>query len=87
MWIYLTPFFLCILIIILFTFLIKRKFYSLGGKISDIRENVKRKRNELAAMRRIKALSTIVESQVRLLLGFSASFLCFSLFPFKICAL
>ncbi|KAI3466280.1 hypothetical protein Pfo_022943 [Paulownia fortunei] len=42
----------------------ERKFYSLGGNISDIRDNVKRKHNELAVLRGIKTLTTIVEAQM-----------------------
>ncbi|KAL0328692.1 UNVERIFIED_CONTAM: protein ENDOSPERM defective [Sesamum calycinum] len=42
----------------------ERKFYSLGNKLSDLRDRVKRKRNELAVLRRIHTLTTIVEAQM-----------------------
>ncbi|EYU33814.1 hypothetical protein ABFS82_08G158200 [Erythranthe guttata] len=50
---------------------VERKLYSLNGKISDIRENVKRKHSELAVLRRIKTLSTIVEAQMPYLDGWA----------------
>ncbi|KAK6133131.1 hypothetical protein DH2020_033170 [Rehmannia glutinosa] len=40
------------------------KVYSLGAKISEIRDDVKRKRSELAVLRGIKTLTTIVEAQM-----------------------
>ncbi|PIN20052.1 hypothetical protein CDL12_07270 [Handroanthus impetiginosus] len=42
----------------------ERKVYSLGRKISEICDNVERKRNELAVLRGIKKLTTIVEAQM-----------------------
>ncbi|KAL3850986.1 hypothetical protein ACJIZ3_012868 [Penstemon smallii] len=42
----------------------ERNLYSLGSKISDLRDNVMRKRKELATLRGIKALTTIVEAQM-----------------------
>ncbi|KAL0300927.1 UNVERIFIED_CONTAM: protein ENDOSPERM defective [Sesamum radiatum] len=42
----------------------ERKFYSLGNKLSDLRDRRKRKRNELAVLRRIHTLTTIVEAQM-----------------------
>ncbi|KAK6123896.1 hypothetical protein DH2020_042360 [Rehmannia glutinosa] len=50
----------------------ERKLCSLGGKISEIRENVKRKRNEFAVFRGIKTLTTIVEAQMPYLDDWSA---------------
>ncbi|KAI3456629.1 hypothetical protein Pfo_013292 [Paulownia fortunei] len=42
----------------------ERKLCSLGGKISYIRDNVKKKRTELAVLRGIKTLTMIVEAQM-----------------------
>ncbi|KAG8365310.1 hypothetical protein BUALT_Bualt18G0091400 [Buddleja alternifolia] len=42
----------------------ERKFCSLGGKISEMRDNVKRKHSELAALQGIQTLTTIVEAQM-----------------------
>ncbi|CAA0836546.1 Protein ENDOSPERM DEFECTIVE 1 [Striga hermonthica] len=42
----------------------ERKFFSLGAKLSDMRENVRRKRSELAVLRGIKNFTTIVEAQM-----------------------
>ncbi|GFQ05999.1 protein endosperm defective 1 [Phtheirospermum japonicum] len=42
----------------------ERKFFSLGAKISDMRDNVRRQRSELAVLRGIKALTTVVEGQI-----------------------
>ncbi|KAL8469304.1 hypothetical protein ACS0TY_032212 [Phlomoides rotata] len=42
----------------------ERKLYSLGGKMQELRENVRRKHEELAALRRLKTLTTIVEAQM-----------------------
>lgn len=53
--------------LMLFSFLIQRNFCSLGAMISDKRYIVKKKRIELAALRRLKTLNTIVEAEVSLL--------------------
>ncbi|KAK6149582.1 hypothetical protein DH2020_017107 [Rehmannia glutinosa] len=50
----------------------EKKLCSLGGKISEIRENVKRKRNEFAVFRGIKTLTTIVDAQMPYLDDWSA---------------
>ncbi|GER37537.1 hypothetical protein STAS_13955 [Striga asiatica] len=42
----------------------ERKFFSLGAKLSDMREHVRRKRSELAVLRGIKKFTTIVEAQM-----------------------
>ncbi|KAL1537178.1 protein ENDOSPERM DEFECTIVE 1-like [Salvia divinorum] len=42
----------------------ERNFCSLGAMISDKRDIVKKKRIELAVLRRLKALSTVVEAQM-----------------------
>ncbi|GFQ07087.1 protein endosperm defective 1 [Phtheirospermum japonicum] len=42
----------------------QRKFWSLGSKISDIRDHVKKKRHEFGVLRGIKTLTTIVEAQM-----------------------
>ncbi|KZV24147.1 QWRF motif-containing protein 7-like [Dorcoceras hygrometricum] len=42
----------------------EKKLYSLGCKISNIREDVQRKRNELSALRGIQTLNSIVEAQM-----------------------
>ncbi|KAL6544661.1 hypothetical protein OROMI_023523 [Orobanche minor] len=47
----------------------EKKFLSLGAKISDMRDNVKRKCNELAVLRGIQTLTTIVEAQMPYLDG------------------
>lgn len=46
---------------------IQRKFFALGGKISDLRDNVKKKRIELAVLRGLNTLNKVVEAQVSLL--------------------
>ncbi|KAL3614907.1 hypothetical protein CASFOL_040568 [Castilleja foliolosa] len=43
---------------------VERKFFSLGAKISDMRDNVRKKRSELAVLKGIQNLTTIVESQM-----------------------
>ncbi|KAK4439510.1 protein ENDOSPERM defective [Sesamum alatum] len=42
----------------------ERKLCSMGRKISDIRDDVKKKRNELVALQGIKTFTTIVEAQM-----------------------
>ncbi|KAL6553300.1 hypothetical protein OROGR_007142 [Orobanche gracilis] len=42
----------------------EKKFLLLGAKISGMRDNVKKKRNELAVLRGIQSLTTIVEAQM-----------------------
>ncbi|XP_051133933.1 protein ENDOSPERM DEFECTIVE 1-like [Andrographis paniculata] len=42
----------------------ERKFYSIGSKLSELRDNVKRKRRELETLSRIKALNMIVGAQM-----------------------
>ncbi|KAH6777186.1 Na+/H+ antiporter 6 [Perilla frutescens var. frutescens] len=42
----------------------ERKLCSLGGKISDLRDNVKKKRLELAVVREMKSLTAVVEAQM-----------------------
>ncbi|KAK6154569.1 hypothetical protein DH2020_008817 [Rehmannia glutinosa] len=42
----------------------ERKVYSLVAKISEIRDDVKRKRSELVVLRGIKTLTTIIEAQM-----------------------
>lgn len=39
----------------------------MGSKMQELRDNVKRKRQEFAALRGLKALTTIVEAQVNIL--------------------
>ncbi|XP_047940308.1 protein ENDOSPERM DEFECTIVE 1-like [Salvia hispanica] len=42
----------------------ERKFFALGGKISELRDNVKKKRIELAVLRGLNTLNTVVEAQM-----------------------
>ncbi|CAI9760215.1 unnamed protein product [Fraxinus pennsylvanica] len=48
------------------------KLYSLGSKISDLRDEVKKKRSELGMLQGIKTLSMIVEAQMPYLDAWSA---------------
>ncbi|KAL2473574.1 Protein ENDOSPERM DEFECTIVE 1 [Forsythia ovata] len=48
------------------------KLYSLGSKISDLRDDVKKKRSELGILQGIKTLSMIVEAQMPYLDAWSA---------------
>lgn len=47
-------------------FMLQGKLCSLGAKISDLSDVVRRKRMELEYLKRIETLTTVVESQVRL---------------------
>lgn len=55
-------------------FVIQIKLCSLGGKISDLRKNVKRKRIELAVLREMKTLTSVVEAQVNFFLDYAQTF-------------
>lgn len=39
----------------------------MGGKVLELRDNVKKKREELAALRQLQTLTTVVEAQVNFL--------------------
>ncbi|KAL3625097.1 hypothetical protein CASFOL_031765 [Castilleja foliolosa] len=43
---------------------VERNFFTLGSKISDMRDNVRKQRSELAVLKGIQTLTTIVEGQM-----------------------